>query len=188
MTSPMRRPDEPVDPDVDLRHPGPYDASAPPRPATVLAVVALGGAAGAAARHGAALLWPTAPGAFPWTTLLVNASGCAVLGVLMTLLSEVWTAHPFVRPFFGTGVLGGFTTFSSYAAEIRQLAEGGDPGTALGYLTLTLVAALVPVWVSVTLTRHAVTLRRPATGPGTSSRSGRGPADATARDTAPGPQ
>ena len=45
------------------------------------------------ARYGAGLLWPTAPGAFPWTTLLVNALGCAVIGVFMVLITDVWSAH-----------------------------------------------------------------------------------------------
>ena len=45
--------------------------------------------------------------------------GCAVIGVFMVLITDVWTAHPLVRPFFGTGVLGGFTTFSTYATDVR---------------------------------------------------------------------
>ena len=58
------------------------------------------------------------------------------------------------RPFFGTGVLGGFTTFSTYAADVRRLLTEGQPGTALGYLAATLAAALAGVWLSATATRR----------------------------------
>ncbi|MEU3464190.1 fluoride efflux transporter CrcB [Streptomyces sp. NPDC006733] len=120
----------------------------------LLAVIALGGAAGACARYGAALLWPTPAGAFPWTTLLVNTVGCAVMGVFMVLISEVWAVHPLVRPFFGTGVLGGFTTFSTYAVDIRGLLEHGEPATGLAYLAGTALAALAAVWTGTALGRR----------------------------------
>lgn len=116
---------------------------------SVVAVVALGGALGACARYGATLIWPTAPGGFPWTTLIVNVVGCAVIGVFMVVISEVWTAHRLVRPFFGTGVLGGFTTFSTYAVDIERLVDAGRARTGLAYLGLTLCAALAAVWSAV---------------------------------------
>jgi CrcB protein len=149
---------EPVDPDIELpappRRPEPWRGQRP-----VLAVVALGGALGASARYGASLLWPTATGAFPWTTLWVNAAGCALIGVLMVLISDVWVAHRLVRPFVGTGVLGGFTTFSTYAVDIRQLTDAGEARTALAYLALTVCVALAAVSAGARLTRRAV-LRR----------------------------
>ncbi|MCX3060919.1 fluoride efflux transporter CrcB [Streptomyces sp. GXMU-J5] len=125
----------------------------------VLVVVALGGGTGAAARYGASLLWPTASGAFPWTTLLVNAVGCAVIGVFMVVISDVWAAHRLVRPFFGTGVLGGFTTFSTYVVDTRHLIEDGHPAAALGYLALTVCAALAAVWTAAHLTRRVIEWR-----------------------------
>jgi CrcB protein len=128
---------------------------------SVIAVVALGGAIGATARYGAALLWPTAPGGFPWTTLVVNAVGCAVIGVFMVVISEAWTAHRLVRPFFGTGVLGGFTTFSTYAVDLQHLLDGGRVRAGLAYLGLTLLAALTAVWSAVWATRR-VLARRPS--------------------------
>ncbi|MEU3899457.1 fluoride efflux transporter CrcB [Streptomyces sp. NPDC045251] len=150
---------EPIDPDVDLSVPAQRrelaDGQAP-----VLLAVAAGGALGATARYGASLLWPTAPGAFPWTTLLVNAAGCAVIGVFMVLVTDVWSAHRLLRPFFGTGVLGGFTTFSTYAVDIQRLLRGGDPGTALAYLAATVSAALAGVWCAASLTRRLIPGRR----------------------------
>jgi CrcB protein len=141
--------------------PVPARAPAPPASAgggqwPVVAVVAAGGAAGASARYGAGLLWPTAAGSFPWTTLVVNVVGCAVIGVLMVLVTEVWTPHRLVRPFFGTGVLGGFTTFSTYAVDIQQLVQHGHARTALAYLVSTLLAALFAVWLAAAATRGLV--------------------------------
>jgi CrcB protein len=121
----------------------------------VIAAVSAGGALGAAARYGAGLLWPDGPSAFPWTTLGINALGCALIGVLMVLVTEVRpSAHRLVRPFFGTGVLGGFTTFSTYAVDIQRLVEHGRPGPALAYLAATLLAALVSVWAATAATRR----------------------------------
>ncbi|MEU4500101.1 fluoride efflux transporter CrcB [Streptomyces sp. NPDC024089] len=127
---------------------------------SVIAVVALGGAIGASARYGASLIWPTAPGGFPWTTLAVNAVGCAVIGVFMVVISEAWTAHRLVRPFFGTGVLGGFTTFSTYAVDIQHLLDGGRVRAGLVYLGLTLLAALAAVWSAVWATRRVLAWRQ----------------------------
>ncbi|MGW2563474.1 fluoride efflux transporter CrcB [Streptomyces sp. NPDC001514] len=126
----------------------------------VVCAVALGGGVGASARYGASLIWPTAAGGFPWTTLAVNVVGCAVIGVFMVVISEVWAAHRLVRPFFGTGVLGGFTTFSTYAADIQHLVDRGEARTGLAYLAMTLVAALTAVWTAVSLTRRVLAWRQ----------------------------
>jgi len=120
---------------------------------SVVAVVAAGGAVGASARYGATLLRPTQTGGFPWTTFWVNVVGCFAIGVLMVVITDARDAHPLVRPFLGTGVLGGFTTFSTYAADIQGLMDEGRPRTALAYLAATLVSALAAVWLAVTLTR-----------------------------------
>ncbi|MGW4895629.1 fluoride efflux transporter CrcB [Kitasatospora sp. NPDC004240] len=120
----------------------------------VVAVVAAGGAIGAVARYGAGLLRPEAPGAFPWTTFAVNAVGCALIGVLLVAVTEGRPAHPLVRPFLGTGVLGGFTTFSTYAVDIRRLLVEGRPGPGLAYLGGTLLAAMFAVWAAAGLTRR----------------------------------
>ncbi len=127
----------------------------------VVAVVALGGAAGASARHAASLWWPTPPGGFPWTVFWVNIAGCAVIGVFMVLITDVWAAHRLVRPFFGTGVLGGFTTFSTYAVDGRGLLAAGEPRTALPYLAATPVAALTAVWLAAWAARRVLKWRQP---------------------------
>ena len=125
-------------------------------PVAIVAAVAAGGVLGACARYGAALLWPAVTGGFPWTTFGVNVTGCALMGVLMVLVTERATAHPLVRPFLGTGVLGGYTTFSTYAVDAQHLLEDHRPGAALLYLAGTLIAALLAVWGAAALTRVLV--------------------------------
>ncbi|MEV5969865.1 fluoride efflux transporter CrcB [Streptomyces sp. NPDC051921] len=120
----------------------------------VVGVIALGGALGATARYAATLAWPTPAGAFPWTILTVNATGCAVLGVLMVLATETVTPpHPLLRPFLGTGVCGGFTTFSTYALDSQRLLADGDVTRGMLYLSATAVTALAAVWAAVVATR-----------------------------------
>ncbi|MDT8915282.1 fluoride efflux transporter CrcB [Amycolatopsis sp. PS_44_ISF1] len=121
--------------------------------APVLAVIAVGGGLGSLARYGVAAALPTLPGRFPWGTFLTNVSGCFLIGVLMVVITEVRPAHRLVRPFLGVGVLGGFTTFSTYAVETRGLLQPGSVPLAFGYLGGTLVAALLAVLAGMALTR-----------------------------------
>ena len=79
----------------------------------LLLVVAAGGALGAAGRFGAAKALPSAPDEFPWSTFLVNATGCLLLGLLMVCALDVWPTSRYLRPFLGVGLLGGYTTFST---------------------------------------------------------------------------
>lgn len=145
-SSPGRAPD-PVDPDIDLHLRGQRREWTAHR--WVLPVVALGGMLGASARHALELTWPAAPTALPWATLVTNASGCLLIGMLMVQVVEVGRAHPLLRPFLGVGVLGGYTTFSTYAVQTRTLWAHGHPGLSLAYLLLTPALALVAVALGV---------------------------------------
>ena len=127
--------------------------------APVLAVIAAGGAIGATARYAIALAWPARAGGFPVAILVVNIAGCALIGVLMVLSTDVWSRQRLLRPFLGTGVLGGFTTFSTYAVDIQRLAAGAHPGIALLYLIVTPLGALLAVWAAATATRRLVNWR-----------------------------
>ncbi|MFD3313433.1 fluoride efflux transporter CrcB [Streptomyces sp. NPDC058694] len=147
--------DEPAERRASGRRPSVLRGQGP-----AVAAVSVGGALGASARYGAALLWPTHTGGFPWTTFWVNVGGCFLIGAFMVVITEAWAAHALVRPFFGTGVLGGFTTFSTYAVDIQRLVDTGHPRTGLAYLAATLVAALAAVWLAVTATRRALARRR----------------------------
>ena len=100
--------------------------------ASAVLLVALGGAAGSVLRYLAGVAWPAdvAAGAVPWATLGVNVLGSFVLGVVV---GAVPAGHA-ARLLVGTGVCGGFTTFSTFAAEAVALAEGGAGGRAAGYV------------------------------------------------------
>ncbi|MHB1063908.1 MAG: FluC/FEX family fluoride channel, partial [Georgenia sp.] len=118
--------------------PGAPGAAAPGAPAwgvrpAVLAVISLGGALGALARYGLALAWPHVSGEPPWSTVLVNVVGSLLMGVLMVVLTEVvGRPHPLARPFLGVGVLGGFTTFSTYTVDAVALVVAGRAGRGGG--------------------------------------------------------
>lgn len=118
----------------------------------VVAAVSLGGGLGALARYGIGLLVPTEPGRFPWGTFGINVLGCLLIGMLMVVATELMRAHRLVRPFIGVGVLGGFTTFSTYSVESLRLLP--DVGLAVTYLLGTLVAAILAVMTGVWLVRR----------------------------------
>lgn len=124
--------------------------------APVLAVIALGGGLGGLARYGLSQLLPTRTGHFPWGTFAENVLGCLAIGILMVLITEVWAAHRLVRPFLGVGFLGGFTTFSTYAVELRGLVASDSVVLGFVYLAGTVLAALLAVLAGVTLTRFAL--------------------------------
>jgi CrcB protein len=129
----------------------------PPRIHTgVVLAVALGGAIGALARWAIAEALPHGPDGLPWSTLACNVVGCFLIGVLMVLVVERWPGHLLVRPFFGTGILGGFTTFSTYAVDTRSLVAHGRPVTAAAYLAATLAVGLVAVVAGLRMTERMV--------------------------------
>jgi CrcB protein len=156
----------PIDPDsaVDLHDE--QDVFRVRRPARrdrrldVLAAIALGGGLGSVARYLVATALPVHPGRFPWSTFLINLSGSFVLGVLMVFVLEVWPPRRYVRPFVGIGVLGGFTTFSTFAVEVRGLAAHGSWALADAYAVNSLVCGVAAVWCGITLARLSVRRRR----------------------------
>ena len=126
----------------------------------VLAMIAAGGALGSLARWGIAQAVPVRPGAFPWATFTANVTGSLALGALMVLALDVWPPSRYLRPFLGTGVLGGYTTFSTYMLDTRNLLVGGRAGLAGAYLFGSLASGLLAVWLGVVLTRTVVALAR----------------------------
>lgn len=108
-----------------------------------LPLVAVGGVIGAEARWALGLLPGNA--GFPWTTLAINVSGCAALALLLT--SGYVAARPAVGHLLGPGVLGGYTTLSTYAEETRALLADGEPALGLAYLLVTAAGCLGAVAV-----------------------------------------
>lgn len=125
----------------------------------VVAAIALGGGLGSTARYLIATALPVRPGHFPWSTFLINMAGCFALGVLMVFVLEIWPPHRYARPFLGIGVLGGFTTFSTFAVETRGLVAHGAWGLAAAYALGSLAGGLAAVWCGGALAR--LIARRP---------------------------
>lgn len=117
----------------------------PPIRPDVLLLVAVGGAAGALLRHGVEVAVPTGAGGFPWATFGVNVVGAFALGVLHAYVPAQPLLPMRVRALLGAGLLGGFTTFSAYAEEARELLAAGHGAVALLYLMGTLVSAVLAV-------------------------------------------
>jgi len=124
----------------------------PVRPAW-LGVILIGGAVGSALRAWLETTFPPAAGHWPWTTWWINVSGALMLGVLLEVLAvtgpdEGWRRG--VRLGVGTGALGGYTTYSTFAVETVQLLQGGawlvGLGYALGSVLTGVLAAVVGVW------------------------------------------
>ncbi len=130
----------------------------------VLVAIGLGGSAGSLARWRVEQSWPIRPGGVPWATFAINVAGCTLLGLLMVVVLERWPNARYLRPALGTGVLGGFTTFSTAMAESRALVVHGSAPVAAGYLAASVVAGLLGVWAGTALGR--VALSRLTLGPG----------------------
>jgi CrcB protein len=141
----------PMDADVDLHVPA-EEAELRPSPVPVLAAISAGGVFGALARYGLATAWPHPASGFAWSTFVINVTGCLLIGVLMVIVTDVVPHRRLVRPFLGVGVLGGYTTFSTYIVDIHKAATAGAPWTALAYLAGTLIAALFAVWTGSSVT------------------------------------
>ncbi|MFD4248270.1 fluoride efflux transporter FluC [Amycolatopsis thermoflava] len=156
MSEPMTNP---VDPDVDLHVPAERQ-EVRPSPWPVLVVISAGGVLGALARYGLQHAFPHHADQFAWATFAINAAGCLLIGVLMALITELWSGRRLLRPFLGVGVLGGFTTFSTYVVDIQQALTAGAARAALVYLAATVMVALLAVWTGATLTSQALR-RRP---------------------------
>lgn len=108
-----------------------------------LLLVAAGGALGSAARYGAGrLMGPQLTGAVPWHTFLVNATGAFAIGLLLVAAARLgWPG--WWRPLLAVGILGGYTTFSTFALETVELALRGSWGVAAAYSFGTLACGLL---------------------------------------------
>lgn len=89
---------------------------------------------------------------FPLGTFLINISGSFLIGLLMTLLTERWQPHPNWRLFLVVGVLGGYTTFSSFEYETLQAVRDGERWMGLLYVTGSVLFGYLAVWLGVALT------------------------------------
>lgn len=120
--------------------------------------VAVGGALGSVLRYLSQVWLGRLLGLdFPWGTLFVNVLGSLVMGVLAELTARVWSPTPELRAFLVVGVLGGFTTFSSFSLDIGMLVSRDDWMVAMLYFMATLVVGVGGLFVGMALVRAVVT-------------------------------
>jgi CrcB protein len=117
--------------------------------------VMIGGALGAGARHlvGQAMLARLGPG-FPWWTLSINIAGSLLMGLLIGGLARGSDGGDTARLFFGVGVLGGFTTFSSFSMEFWLLFERGETAQAASYVFASVVGAILACGLGLLIVRQ----------------------------------
>jgi CrcB protein len=109
-----------------------------------LALVGAGGALGSCARYALGrAVQHAAGGVFPWGTVAVNVLGCLAIGVLVPLLEARGASSVRWQLFLTTGVLGGFTTFSTFSRETVALLRAGHPGAASANAALSLAACVL---------------------------------------------
>jgi len=137
----------PIDPDLAAPR-----ASRAPRatPIVDLALVGLGGSLGTLARYECAQTWPDRTGRFPLTIFLVNVSGALVIGALLTWLSRAGRMDS-PRLFWSVGVLGGWTTMSSFAIGFDELFAHHRLATALLYAASTVAGGAVATAVGISV-------------------------------------
>jgi CrcB protein len=134
----------------------------PVRPAW-LAVILAGGTLGTGARAWLETAFPAKAGQWPWTTFWINVSGALLLGVLLALLAESgpdvgWRRA--LRLGVGTGVLGGYTTYSTFAVETLQLLRSGAWLAGLGYAVASVLLGLAAAYTGARVVRLATRRRR----------------------------
>lgn len=116
-------------------------------------LIAIGGGLGAVLRFALQGLVQPRSSLFPWGTMLVNISGCLAIGFLMALFTGPYAIRPEYRLGIITGVLGGYTTFSSFGWETMQLAEQRQWGLALLYVGVSVIVGLLATFVGIRLSQ-----------------------------------
>lgn len=118
-----------------------------------IVLVAVGGGGGAVMRYLVGKwMGPTADAAFPWHTLVVNMTGSFALGLMLVLAArQGWPG--WWRSMLGVGLLGGYTTFSTFSLETVELAMRGSWTTAAGYAAGSLFAGLAGAALGIALGR-----------------------------------
>lgn len=162
----------PIDPDLAPDDPGEPSPTHRPRAdrvgkrrqgraqVDILTSIGVGGALGSLARAGIGVAFPAVPGGMPWATLVINLTGSFVLGFGLLILLEQAGPSRYLRPFFATGFLGGYTTFSTFMVETAQLGRTGHVPTAVIYLVTSVVGGLAVSWLGFTTGRTVLTFNR----------------------------
>lgn len=145
---------------------GPDARTARSRRAGILLLIGLGGAAGTTVRASLETAFPAAIGAWPWATFCINVTGAFILALLLETLAVLgpddgWRRR--VRLGVGTGVLGGYTTYSSFMVETARLGRGGEYLVAFAYMAVSLLLGVAAAWAG--MAAVAAARRRRVGGP-----------------------
>lgn len=124
----------------------------PPRPIAV----AIGAILGSWARWGLASEFPVAVGTFPVTTFAINVVGAALLGVVLVALLDGRIPRTSLHALIGTGVIGTFTTFSTWMVESVELGRTGHVAMAVIYVGTSLVVGLAALMVTMAVARRVM--------------------------------
>ena len=122
----------------------------------------MGGVLGSWVRWGLAAAFPVAAGTFPWTTFGINVVGAALLGIVLVALLDGSVPRTHLHALIGTGLLGTFTTFSTWMVESVELARTGHAAVAVAYVAVSLVVGVAAILLTMDLTRRALGRERPA--------------------------
>jgi CrcB protein len=120
----------------------------------MIGAVFAGGAVGTLARAALSTAFPVTGTEWPWPTFAVNIVGAVLLGYFTTRLQERLPLSSYRRPFLGTGVCGGLTTFSTMQVEIVRMLDAHHIGLALAYAAASVACGLAAVQVATALTRR----------------------------------
>ncbi|WP_180054062.1 MULTISPECIES: fluoride efflux transporter CrcB [unclassified Acinetobacter] len=119
-------------------------------------LVAMGGAIGATLRYGAGMLIAKPQMLFPWPTWWTNIIGCLFAGIFFALSQKYSFLQTEARLFLMVGILGGFTTFSSFGLETFQLLKQGAVTIALSYVISSVIVGVLMLGVGFYLTQLAL--------------------------------
>ena len=123
----------------------------------ILLAVFVGGGIGSCARHLVNVAGMQVLGTgFPWGTITVNIVGCALMGVIVEAMAQRWTVSQETRLFLTTGILGGFTTFSTFSLDTVALWERGRHDLAMLYAVLSVALSLTAIGLAMYGMRRAL--------------------------------
>jgi len=117
-------------------------------------LAAAGGGLGAGARYlvGVGVMRFIGPG-FPWGTLIVNIAGSFIMGLLIAAAATRWSLSNEMRNFLATGILGGFTTFSTFSLDFAVLMERKDQASAFLYLGASVGLSILALFAGLSIVR-----------------------------------
>lgn len=150
--------------------PGPADHSkrndrrrTPRRPGPQMAMmiaIGIGGVIGALSRYVLEQTFPPQAGHIPWVVFVINVTGSALLGLLLVILVEQFSRARLARLVMGTGIIGAYTTFSTFMVGAVDVARSGHVATAAVYVVLSIACGLGAVAGGIAIGRFAIRLER----------------------------